>query len=410
MRRLTVALTLLALAALAGSAGAFTLAEWERYGYTISTYDARTLAMGGAGLASAEGARGLTVNPALLGKTEGIDVALSGMLVLAEESREVPLHDSFDGVIAYNTYALNTEVYDRYVGSIAFRPNLDVEWMPVVAVGYGPRIDMSYGYHVQYRDPDFATEPADKILYDYYIEGDGGINAFSVGLGQEVYPDVYVGLDVDFLRGEYDVSERWVYPIDSDDEDVDAFAEYNDVAGTQFSLGVLYEGFHRVDLAAVYRGSFTLEGDYDIRTAGGERGESGNFEYKYPGTLAFGIEYHPRNELMTKVSCDVEFTQWSEFEDSLLDEDPGLDDTVTYRIGVEHAFFDDTLARFGFTYRPSYIEESSTTAAFSAGLGLDVLGVRVDIGGQVGLRDYDIDEGRVRETTTLAMATLTRTF
>ena len=69
MRRLTVALTLLALAALAGSAGAFTLAEWERYGYTISTYDARTLAMGGAGLASAEGARGLTVNPALLGKT-----------------------------------------------------------------------------------------------------------------------------------------------------------------------------------------------------------------------------------------------------------------------------------------------------------------------------------------------------
>ena len=410
MRRLTVALTLLALAALAGSAGAFTLAEWERYGYTISTYDARTLAMGGAGLASAEGARGLTVNPALLGKTEGIDIALSGMLVLAEESRETPLHDSFDGVIAYTTYALNTEVYDRYVGSIAFRPDLDMEWMPVVAVGYGPRIDMSYGYHVQYRDPDFATEPADKILYDYYIEGDGGINAFSVGLGQEVYPDVYVGLDVDFLRGEYDVSERWVYPIDSDEEDVDAFAEYNDVAGTQFSLGVLYEGFHRVDLAAVYRGSFTLEGDYDIRTAGGERGESGNFEYKYPSSLGLGIEYHPRNELMTKVSCDVEFTQWSEFEDSLLDEDPGLDDTVTYRIGVEHAFFDDTLARFGFTYRPSYIEESNTTAAFSAGLGLDVLGVRVDIGGQVGLRDYDIDEGRVRETTTLAMATLTRTF
>ena len=29
-------------------------------------------------------------------------------MVLAEESREAPLHDSFDGIIGYNTYALNT--------------------------------------------------------------------------------------------------------------------------------------------------------------------------------------------------------------------------------------------------------------------------------------------------------------
>jgi len=118
---------------------------------------------------------------------------------------------------------------------------------------------------------------------------------------------------------------------------------------------------------------------------------------------------------MTTVSCDVEYTRWSEFKDDTLTDDPELNDTFTYRLGVEHGFFDDTFARFGFSYQPSYVDERNTTTAFSIGLGLDILGVRVDLGGQVGLREYAIEEEglenvRVRETTTLAMMTLTHTF
>jgi len=413
MRRLTAAIAVIALMALAGSAGAFTLAEWEQYGYMMSTFDARSLALGGAGIASIEGAAGMALNPALISKTEGIDVAVTAILVLAEEAREAPLHDSFDGVIGYNTYALNTELYDRYAGAVAFNPAnefAEFEWAPVVAVGYNPRIDMSYGYHVQYRDPDFQTEPADKILYDYYLEGDGGVGAFSVAVGQEVAPEVYVGIGVDFLRGDYEVSERWVYPIDSDEVDVDALSEFNDVTGTRFTLGVLFEQIHRVDLAAVYRAPFTLAGDYDARPVEPEAVSTGSFEYEYPGALVLGIEYHPRNLLMTSVSCDVEYASWSNLTDDSLVNGPELDDTFTYRLGVEHGFFDDSLARFGFSYQPSYADEGNTTAAFSLGLGLDVAGVRVDIGGQVGLREYDIQDGRIRETTTLAMATVTHTF
>ncbi len=421
MRRLTAATAVIAIVALAGSAGAFTLAEWERYGYAMSTYDARSLGMGGAGLAAMDGAAGMALNPALLGKTEGIDVALTGLLVLAEESRETPLHDSFEGVIGYNTYALSTEIYDRYVGAVAFSPATeltDLEWAPVVAVGYGPRIDMSYGYHVQYRDPDFQTEPADKVLSDYYLEGDGGVNAFSVGLGQEVAPDVYVGLGVDFLRGDYTVSEREVFPADSDEENTGSYDDYDDVKGTRFTLGALFENLYRVDIAAVYRAPFTLSGDHSSRTVGSDDSSTNSFEYDYPGELVVGLEYHPRNMLMTTVSCDVEYTRWSGFEDHTMPNDPELNDTFTYRLGVEHAFFDDTFARFGFSYRPSYVDKRNTTTAFSVGLGLDVLGVRLDLGGQVGLREYrigdDIEHGienvRVRETTTLAMMTLTHTF
>jgi hypothetical protein len=422
MRRLTAATAVIALVALAGSAGAFTLGEWERFGYVMSTYDARSLAMGGAGLASIDGAAGMALNPALLGKTQGIDVAVTGIVVLAEEARETPLHDSFDGVIGYNTYALNNSVYDRYVGAISFSPSTELDefdWAPNVGIGYGPRLDMSYGYHVQYRDPDFQTEPADKILYDYYKDGDGGVGAFSVGLGQEVVPDVYVGLGVDFFRGDYEVSERWVYPADSDEEDASLYSEFNDVTGTRFTVGVLVERFHRVDIAAVYRGPFTLTGEYNESPADPASSERGEFDNEYPGSFALGLEYHPRNLLMTTVSCDVEYTPWSDASGVLRDADPlgvsthydpELDDTLTYRLGVEHGFFDNTFARFGFSYQPSYVDDGRTTAAFSLGLGLDVLGARVDIGGQVGLREYELEDGRVRETTTLAMATVTHTF
>jgi hypothetical protein len=412
MKRATVAIALLAFLVLAGNASAYTYAEW-RYGNVLPMYDARSLGLGGAGIASADGVRGMSLNPALLGKTEGIELAVSGLVVGSEEAREVPLHDSFDGVIGYNTFALNTAFYDHYGGGVAFKltgPTGEYEWGPTVAIGYRPRLDMNYTYHVQFRDPDFQTEPADKVLYDDYSDGEGGVNAFTVALGQEVVPDVYVGLGIDVLRGEYDMSERRVYPPDSEEEDSSGRIEFNDLAATEFSLGVLVERMHRLDVGFVYRSGFTLDGEFYIREAEEGVGATGEFEYEYPHSFALGFEYRPRNAIRTTVSFDIEYTLWSSFEDGLVNEDPDLDDTMIYRAGVEHSFFDASFARFGFLYEPSYIDERNTRAAISAGLGLDVLGVRVDLAGQVGVREYDFEDGRIRETTTLAMATVVHAF
>lgn len=108
----TAALALAALALAAGGAGAYTLGGWQ-YGDAMPLCDARALAMGGAGLASADGARGAGLNPALVAKTQGIEASLSLLGVSAEEAREAPLYDSFDGIIGYNTYAWNSNLYDR---------------------------------------------------------------------------------------------------------------------------------------------------------------------------------------------------------------------------------------------------------------------------------------------------------
>ena len=412
MRRFAGLLAALLVAtALASGASAFTYAEWQ-YGDVISTIDGRQLALGGAGLASADGARGAMLNPALVAKAEGLEVAVTAAAINTEESREIPLHDSFDGIIGYNTYAMNSALYDRYFGTIAYKPSGDFEWAPAVAIGYRPRLDMSYDYHVQYRDNDTQTEPMDRIKWDDYAIGEGGISAFTVALGQEVADEVYVGIGVDFLRGDYDVRHKRVFPTAAARDDSTTWAAYDDVSGTQFSIGVLVETLHRLDIAVVYRPGFELKGDYALTPAAEDTATEAvacGFDYTYPDAIALGLEYHPRNELMTTVSFDVEYTRWSEFEDGL-GENPDFDDTIEFRFGVEHSFYDKTSARFGFQYAPSYMDERYSRAAFSAGLGMDILGVRADIGGQIGLREYDIDEGRIRETTMLGMATLTHRF
>ncbi|MBD3367590.1 MAG: hypothetical protein GF405_05395 [Candidatus Eisenbacteria bacterium] len=421
MRRATAVTALVALLLTAGSAWGYTLAE-RLYGNEITPADGRSLAMGEAGLASADGVRGMAMNPALIAKTDGLQVGFSSLLINAEEARNVPVHDSFDGVIVDNTYALNSALYDRYIGAVAYRSPNAGRWMPVVGLTYRPRLDMSYDYHVQYRDPDSQAEPEDRIIEDYFLESDGGVDALTVTLGQTIVEDVHVGLGIDFLRGGFDVRERWVHPEDSEIDDAESWSQFDDMSGSQVSLGFLYERFHRLDIACVYRSGYTLDGDYEIRSAFGDTSEGG-FEYEYPGTFVVGLEYHPRNEILTAVSLDVEFAQWSEFEDDLHG-DPDFENTITYRLGVEHGFYDNSFARFGFLYQPAYIDDGVTRTGFSAGLGLDVLGVRVDMGGQIGVREYDIEdvrydfvneefvtvEARVRETTSRATVSVVHTF
>ncbi|MBD3347610.1 MAG: hypothetical protein GF400_00240 [Candidatus Eisenbacteria bacterium] len=405
------ALAALCVAVTAASAGAYTYTGWQQYGDPLPPIDGRSMAMGGAGMASADGARGIGLNPALLGKNQGLQVAATAFGMAAEESRDVPLHDSFDGIIAENTFALNTGFYDHYMLNVAYTPPDDLTWAPTVGVGYGPRLDMNYKYHVQYRDPDSQTEPNDKILYDYYAEGDGAVSAFTVALGQEVYRDVHLGLGVDFIRGDFEDRERYVYPPDSEESDSETRWEYDDVSGTQFTAGLLVETLHRVDIAFVYRSAFDLDvDDYSMSATGPDSTASGSFTYGYPDAFAVGFEYHPRNLIMTTVSFDVEYVRWSEFEDGSVEEDPELDDTVVYRVGIEHGYYDDTQARFGFIYEPSYVDNTVARTGFCAGVGLNLLGARVDVGGRIMMREYDVGDATLKETTTQAMATLVHSF
>jgi long-subunit fatty acid transport protein len=138
----------------------------------------------------------------------------------------------------------------------------------------------------------------------------------------------------------------------------------------------------------VYRSGVKLDGT--VEYSGKEVANpdsSSNLELTYPYTVAFGVEFRPRNDLTTRLNLDVEFTQWSKFEDKS-DQTVDYDDVWQFAGGVEHQFFIGAPFRFGFRYQPSYQDKKVTTTAVSFGTGFSYQDFQIDLGGEIGTRSW----------------------
>ena len=85
------------------------------FGNPYSTFDARSFAMGGAGLFNSKGAFGIADNPAnltLMKKTLG--VSANTYLNRDEDNRSIPLYNSFDNYIDDSVYSSNINTFDNY--------------------------------------------------------------------------------------------------------------------------------------------------------------------------------------------------------------------------------------------------------------------------------------------------------
>jgi hypothetical protein len=113
------------------------------------------------------------------------------------------------------------------------------------------------------------------------------------------------------------------------------------------------------------------------------------------------------------IEGNVIYTQWSEVGD-VFTAGINLDDVYEWRIGVEHIFYNERPLRFGFLYRPSPVDEETSESAVTAGTGLRVAGLDVDIAAKVGWREYrasdafsdDIFGAEARQSTDMVKETL----
>jgi hypothetical protein len=112
------------------------------------------------------------------------------------------------------------------------------------------------------------------------------------------------------------------------------------------------------------------------------------------------------------IEGNVVFTAWSDVEDASR---PGvkLDDVYEWHIGVEHVFYNSRPLRFGFLFRPSPSEKETSESAVTAGTGLRVSGLDIDLAAKVGWREYrsadlfsdDIFGAKPRQSTDLVKET-----
>ena len=380
---------IVALASLAGGYGFYDL------GLGAAAYQgsARGAGMGEVTLLSEDGPIAAALNPArLAGISEG-RFTVSYRVASVDEDWAFPVHDSFDAVMGYNTYVATTELYHDLAGGVA-TGRLERAYGLCAGFAIAPVYDFRYDYAEEIRDRNSSSSPADRLIANNYIRGDGLVRSASFGVGKTIWRGLSLGLGVDYLFGERDLSARVVFadpvkiPWESDSPETSETFEANDMSGVRLSLGATYAVGKRVEIAAAYKSGADL--DPAMATAGGgviNLITDPGSEVECPATVGLGVAFRPRNEMPTVIEGNVVLTRWSEVSDPT-GIGPAPEDVYEWHLGVEHVFYNGRPLRFGFLYRPSPQDDETGEAAVTAGTGLALAGFDIDLAARVGWREY----------------------
>jgi hypothetical protein len=368
--------------------------------------DARSVAMGRTRIAEGAGAFTGTVNPAALAWAGRPIVAAGGGVQKLKETRRIPAYDSFDAFLVESIYVLNDDY--QYRGGIGITAGAPAGWnLGKLGAGlsWAPERDWQYDYTEEVRDNNSFTQPRDRLLARNDVQSNGSVDAVTLGLGWA--PDVpgapedfvAVGLSAQVLLGAQNLLHRtWFVPEDSTEA---SHVAVSDLTGTRVIAGLNVRPDHRLDLALTWRSAVTVDGDF-VREGGPAAGAyfaapadpaatSGAVEIEYPAELGLGVAYRPRAKVRTTLRADAVWADWSAFRHGLWS-GLALNDVWTFRLGLEHVFYNGMPVRFGFHYQPSPQDEEVAATAFTVGGGLDLGPLRADLGFEFANRDYRFDD------------------
>lgn len=395
MRRRSILLALSLLVLAIPSAEATTFVDSD-YGSPSDAASGRSAAMGSIGVSLMQGSSALVQNPALLARHGDQGRWLfdaSANLTQANENTFIPLYDTFGDFTGESAIAINRNTYGGASGGILYA--VDAERRVSVGAGVYERYEVDYDYFEEVR----TTSSDDRILQFNDLTHDGRLRSASAGLGAEVHSRLRLGGAVHYYFGELSFERR--------EAQADGGATVNtllrDLDGWGWSVGALVDPVERVSLGVSYEGKAALGGDHTARlsTLGitvpdPETAEDGDYDIDYPAALTFGLTYEPRHELQTTFSAEACRRFWTDLEDGFVDAletdaaakalvadaASAYRDTWDFRLGVEHVFYNGMPVRLGFRYLENYADAESNRAIFSAGIGHDVGGYRLDITGQ----------------------------
>ncbi len=359
------------------------------YGGRITALNARSLSLGHTGVVSEPLA--IALNPALSSEVKNLLLATSLRVTQISENRAFPVHDSFEGFLTYNTYAMNTNYYDDFYFAVV--KGFNHKYLPAIGLAYYPFSNFRYDYKEEIRGQEDPNK--DQLLARNLIKASGGINALSLSLSRGITPWLGVGASLNILRGTAEKS-RETDSLNTPQTDLREVLKNRSLKGSNISLGLTYKPSGRIRFGLCYRSKPTIEGDHHYQDFLGDSliaDTTLSYSLTYPWGVNFGIEYRPRSKLQTRVYLETEFIRWSKLraepkDTSLLK----LRDVWEIKGGVEHIFFNQIPARFGFLYQPSPFGRDMAISSFTFGTGFETKGIKIDLGGEIGNREYRQDD------------------
>ncbi len=355
-----------------------------RYGDDVSFMNARTLALGGAGIAGGDVFGAMSLNPALLSNGNGFVRFQTGLnLTKISEDRSFPYYDSFVGFNDYGSYTYNEHWYNRFQGTVVVRPPVSFLKGFTFAAAFQPFKDMQYDYKEEVRDP---VNKSDILLGYNSVAQNGFLYQTSVAAAYDIMENLSAGLQVGFLSGEIDsvmnIDPKFDTMLDAARRE--QLTKEIDGLPLTAALGVRYAYNERLSLGLSARLPYSLS----FKNNRMNSSDTVNFKQTltYPMRLGTGLEYRFVNVLAAKISIDFVYDFWSDFKDNR--NSTNFQDTYTIHTGIEHLFFDKIPLRAGFLFGTLRESKDFSRTVLTIGSGFEVNNVKVDIGGGISSMQY----------------------
>ncbi len=373
------------------------------FGQHISAITARSLSMGGAGLANGNAFLASSHNPALAVNSDGQIAFNTGFrLQNIEEDRAFLYRDNFEGYVDYGSYYFQNNWYASMYGQVVYAPGIEGLMDLHISTGYIPFTDFNYDYFEEVRSSGYG----DELLAYNIIENEGELSAIRFNLAIRPMEHLSIGIGVNLLLGDVVYNER-IVPKSIDLADVERSIKIdNELDGSPIvtNFGSSFIVNERLTIAATYRLPFTIKTKAKLTqtTVDTSISLSSNREVDYPARVGFGLDYRFENILAAQIMIDYYYEFWSDFEDSWSD-NLNFEDTYNFRVGIEHLFFDDIPFRAGFSFGTLREDKSLTETILSLGTGFNFKGVQFDFA--AGYSNYKFtqndlyDNGDYGETT-----------
>lgn len=389
-----------------------------QFGHTYKAFDARSLAMGSAGVYNNVRLGGIIHNPANITQLKGnAGLHLSGMVNRAEDVRMVPLYNSFDVYIDDSVLASNINNYSDF-GFAAYGA-LDFGYIKVGMASYHtPYLSFDGKYREEIRnDRNTDNDGYPEKIAQNDIDNKGTLTKNGLALGLNfTYADYYeasIGVDYALLSANVrqEKSIRWTdWSIEQTGEGV--LPEYNrlakwELSGGQLTLGTALRIGPRYGVGFTYSpkvsldktGKETIHRDAYRNTDELDIENDLKSDFDLPAKMRLGFSYFPRNITRTIFNFDVEYEQYSGVDEL-------FDDVVNFYGGVEHHVIHRMPLRLGFQAMNSYmlfpnegvdvngdplkpIVKKIITPMITGGSGFEITkGLNVDLGFGYGFREY----------------------
>jgi len=320
---------------------------------------ARSVGMGGTGIAGGCGPSILALNPAGLSrlKSSFCLLELSGCITYFNESYAHPEYNKFSEKI-YEIYQANDRTYFGFE-SAGIVAKIGELWFGYL---WSPAYDFRYESKRKVMNLDYTLNHIEDIQRSGIVYSN--IIGCSVGAGK----GIMLGASYEILYGRVESKCKKSYPDGNVSDFGGSIAPKLDgrISGAGFNIGMDFDA----STCWTFGCSFGMEKKLKEN------------QFMYPGHFGAGIEYLSPGARGHSFSFDVITRRWE-------DSNAALKDTTEFRAGIEYFTDCGSPLWFGFRYEPWYGADKNIDMVFiSAGMEFPFGMFKLGIASEFGYRSY----------------------